>query len=260
MRAHPLFSSMRRRAFLGILMSGMLTALTPAFGSQPYAVVIGDSIAEGEIERKGRLNVQGQFVPDHPSLPGQLSHELASYSGVFHFNHGMGGQTSSQVRTRWPRDVLAQEFDPADGRGSRTLPADTQPSLVYLHAGINDIAMTEISLQIMQDNFKYFASTLAERGIPLVIDNVGAYLGMTDTMVEQATAFNTWLRDELAPAYPNVRIVDYLHWSSGGTNDYRTLAPGKFADGVHPSAQGYIDYAHYVRQHLTLPANSLVRY
>jgi lysophospholipase L1-like esterase len=232
----------------------------PALAAKPYAVVVGDSIAEGEIERKGRLNIQGQFVPDYPSEPGQLSYELAAFSGVPHFNHGIGGQTSSHIRERWPRDVLAQSFDPGDGRGARTLPSGTLPGLVYLHAGINDIAMAHTPLPVMQDNFRYFAQSLAKHHIPLVIDNVGSYLGMTDDMIAQATAFNVWLRDELAPAYPNVRIVDYLNWSSGGTYDYRTLAPGKFADGVHPSAQGYVDFAQFIRDHLQLPTRSTVRY
>lgn len=260
MRPASLMCCTRRRFLTFTVMLSLFGAALTANAAQPYAVVVGDSIAEGEIERKGRLNVQGQFVPDYPSQAGQLSHELAAYSGVFHFNHGIGGQTSSHIRARWPRDVLAQQFDPSDGRGPRTLPAGTQPSLVYLHAGINDIAVEQTPLQTMQDNFRYFASSLAERGITLVIDNIGAYLGMTDAMGAQASAFNDWLRDELAPAFPNVHVVDYLYWSSGGTNDYRTLATDRFADGVHPSARGYVDYSRYIHDHLKLPIGSVVRY
>lgn len=260
MAMRPPLRLTRRRALLCALALAPACLALPVLAAQPYAVVMGDSIAEGEIERKGRLNVQGRFVPDYPSQPGQLSHELAAYSGVFHFNHGIGGQTSSQVRARWPRDVLARQFDPGDGRGPRTLPEGTRPDLVYLHAGINDIAMAQLPLQVMQDNFRYFAQSAADHGIVLVIDNVGAYLGMTDAMAAQARAFNDWLRNELAPAYPNVRIVDYLDWSSGGTQDFLKLAPGRFADGVHPSAQGYADFARYVHDTLELPAGSPVRY
>jgi len=250
---------MNRRTFLGAvpLMLGALPALaqTPV-----YAVVVGDSIAEGEIQRKGRLNVQGRFVPDYPSSPGQLSYELAMYSGVFHFNHGIGGQTSSQVRERWRRDVLAEGFDPGDGRGPRTLPAGSLPALVYLHVGINDVAAVHLPLQTMQDNFTYFAQSTASKKITLVIDNVGAYLGMNDPMIAQTKAFNEWLVQVLARRYPNVHVVDYLKWSSGGTNDYRVLAPGKFADGVHPSAVGYTDFARYIHEVLKLPAGAAVHY
>jgi len=237
------------------------SAPKPGANSAPsYAVVVGDSIAEGEIQHKGRLNVQGRFVPDFPSSPGQLSYELAMYSGVFHFNHGIGGETSSQVRARWRRDVLAESFDPADGRGPRTLPAGSLPSLVYLHVGINDVAAAHLPLQTMQDNFSYFAQTLAAKRITFVVDNVGAYLGMDAPMIAQTRAFNDWLLNTLAPRYPNMRVVDYLDWSSGGTKDYRVLAPGKFADGVHPSAVGYTDFARYIHETLKLPANSVVRY
>lgn len=253
---------LNRRTFLTALPLMLGIDAVPAL-AQPapsYAVVVGDSIAEGEIQRKGRLNVQGQFVPDYPSSPGQLSYELAMYSGVFHFNHGIGGETSSQVRARWRRDVLAENFDPGDGRGPRTLPAGSLPRLVYLHVGINDVAAAHLPLQTMQDNFSYFARTLAEKRIPFVVDNIGAYLGMDDPMIAQTRAFNEWLQRTLAPRYSNMRVVDYLYWSSGGTNDYRVLAAGKFADGVHPSAAGYTDFARYVHETLKLPASSVVHY
>ncbi|CAJ50250.1 SGNH/GDSL hydrolase family protein [Bordetella avium] len=250
----------RRTTLTAMLLLALGHALPALANPAPYAVVTGDSIAEGEIQRKGRLNVQGRFVPDYPSQPGQLSYDLAQYSGVFHYNQGIGGQTSTQLRARWPRDVLAQTHDPADGRGARTLPEGTQPALVYLHVGINDIAAAGLPLQEMQNNFVYFADTTAQRGIPLVIDNIGAYLGMTDSMIEQTRAFNTWLKDDLARRYPHVRTVDYLDWSSGGSGNYRVLAPGKFADGVHPSAAGYQDFARYIHDTLKLPAGSAVRY
>lgn len=251
-----------RRTFLSALplALGWHAGLARAQSAQPYAVLVGDSIAEGEIQRKGRLNIQGKFVPDYPSSPGQLSYELALYSGVFHFNHGIGGQTSSEVRARWRRDVLAETFDPGDGRGPRTLPEHTQPRLIYLHVGINDVAAANTPLQTMQDNFSFFVRSAAGLHIPLVIDNIGAYLGMTDPMIEKTRTFNTWLANTLAPRYPNVAVVDYLYWSSGGTNNYRVLAPGKFADGVHPSPSGYTDFARYVHDTLKLPASSTVHY
>jgi len=250
-----------RRAFLAALplpLAG-LAGRALARDSQDYAVVVGDSIAEGEPQRKGRLNVQGQFVPDYPSQPGQLSYELAEFSGVFHFNHGMGGQTSTQVRARWPRDVLAEDFDPGDGRGPRTLPAGTLPRLVYLHVGINDVAYGATAATL-QDNFSYFARTTAAHRIPLVIDNIGAWLGMTDAMIAQAGEVNRWLAQTLAARYANVAVVDYLHWSSGGTDNFRVMAPGLFVDGLHPTAQGYIELARYARANLKLPAGSAVRY
>ncbi|MEI2414848.1 SGNH/GDSL hydrolase family protein [Orrella sp. JC864] len=216
---------------------------------RPYAVVVGDSIAEGEPALKGRLNHFGQFKGDLPSSPGQLSYELAARYGVFHFNHGMGGQTSGQVRARWPRDVLAQELEVGDGRPGRTLPAGTLPVTVYLHVGINDL-VHGISLDELKANFTYFAHSTAQARIALVVDNIGAYLGMTDQNIAVARDFNRWLAQDLARRYPNVTVIDYLDWSSGGTGDYRHLAPGLFADGVHPSPAGYASLADYVQQRL----------
>lgn len=226
----------------------------PVFqAGKPYAVVIGDSIAEGEPQRKGRLNVFGQFKPQHPSEPGQLSYELAVRYGVFHFNHGMGGQNSTQVRARWMRDALGQQVDVGDGRPDRTLPAGTEPSTIFLHVGINDVAQG-VTLAALQDNFSYFAESAAQRRIPLVVDNIGSWLGMTPEQIAVAKAFNEWLANDLAERYRNVTVVDYLHWSSGGTNDFRVLAPGLFADGVHPSMAGYVSLATYVQRSLSQPA------
>ena len=224
----------------------------------PYAVVIGDSIAEGEPQRKGRLNVFGQFEPQHPSLPGQLSYELAVRHGVFHFNHGMGGQSSTQVRARWLRDAMAEEVEVGDGRPSRTLPAGTTPSTIFLHVGINDIAQG-VTLATLQENFTYFAQSAAQRRIALVVDNIGAWLGMAPEQIAVARAFNTWLQADLAERYGNVTVVDYLHWSSGGTGDFRVLAPGLFADGVHPSIAGYASLADYVQRSLGQPAPAASR-
>lgn len=249
-----------RRSFLAALSLGPLaiSGRARAQTAQPYAVVVGDSIAEGEPQRKGRLNMQGRFVPDHVSQPGQLSYELAAASGVFHFNHGIGGQTSTAVRARWRRDVLSEDNDPGDGRGPRTLPAGALPQLAYLHVGINDVA-SGVPLSSLQDNFSYFAQSTHGRMI-LVVDNIGAWLGMTDPMIEVATAFNRWLVDTLALRSPHVAVVDYLSWSSNGSNNFRTMSPERFADGLHPTMAGYADFAQFIRRTLKLPANSPIRY
>lgn len=249
-----------RRSFLAALSLGgiAMSRVAHAQTAQPYAVVVGDSIAEGEIQRKGRLNVQGRFVPDYVSQPGQLSYDLAAASGVFHFNHGIGGQTSTAVRARWRRDVLAENHDPGDGRGPRTLPQGTLPLLAYLHVGINDVA-AGVPLPSLQDNFSYFAQSTAGRMV-LVVDNIGAWLGMTDPMIDVATAFNRWLVDTLAPRNPHVAVVDYLDWSSNGTHNFRVMAPERFADGLHPTIAGYTEFAGFVRRTIKLPASSKVRY
>ena len=40
---------------------------------------------------------------------------------------------------------------------------------------------------------------------------------MAPEQIAVARAFNTWLQAGLAERYGNVTVVDYLHWSSGGT-------------------------------------------
>lgn len=220
----------------------------------PYMVLIGDSIAEGHPALHGRLHpTYDAGVGDQP---GQLSYEFAKRFGIPVINHGIGGQTSQQVRDRWPRDVLAQDVPIGDGLPNQTMAfANGQkPYMVYLHVGINDI-FTDVAAATMKENFVYFAQSCRDNGILLVVDNIGPDDSAGFTLARQATAseVNRWLGAEFAAQFPEVYLMDYLDWASNGTRNFRTLRPGCFADDVHPSKAGYGLYADYVSRNITAP-------
>ncbi|WP_274005229.1 GDSL-type esterase/lipase family protein [Vibrio parahaemolyticus] len=219
---------------------------------EPYIVLIGDSISEGHPALHGRLHPAGSsgFDPDYKSQPGQLSYEFAQHFRVPVINHGIGGQTSTQVRSRWNRDVLHQISDPGDGLGDSTMTFGGQlPYAVYLHVGVNDV-FTGLPVETVKDNMRFFAESAKDNGIKLIVDNIGADSVYDLTKEAAAREINNWLSGEFTSLYPEVEIMDYLHWSTDGTFDYKHLKPGMFVDTVHPSKAGYADFAVYVSDNI----------
>ena len=254
----------------------------PIVSGKPFIVLVGDSIAEGHPSLHGRLhpheptvwnaakawldlghtsnrlNPTGyvKYDKDYPSKPGQLSYEFSKRWGIPVLNQAIGGQTSDEVRKRWPRDVLGQSVDVRDGRGERTFPFSGQkPLAVYLHVGINDIRK-DVPAARIKDNFLFFAQSSRDNNIVLIADNIGsdnnARLSIAARQ-ERVAEINNWLAIEFKARFPEVHVVDYLDWSSGGTKNLTTLRQGMFADDVHPNRTGYVDYANYVARKLRLP-------
>ncbi|WP_084298554.1 phage tail protein [Pseudoalteromonas sp. TB41] len=214
----------------------------------PYAVLIGDSIAEGHPEQHGRLHPSGNvdYMESYKSQVGQLSFELSNKFTIPFLNHGIGGQTSVDIKSRWERDVLHQIKEVGDGRGNQTMNFGGQlPHLVYLHVGINDISIG-IEIDTMKNNFRYFAQSCKDNNIILMLSNIGAYALYNDAKEKKAREFNTWLQTDFKSEFEDVEIIDYLHWSTNGTGDYKNLKDGMFADNVHPNKSGYIDFASYI--------------
>lgn len=220
----------------------------------PYMVVIGDSISEGHPALHGRLHPNSNtYDPNYGSQPGQLNYEFAKHYNIPVINQGIGGQTSTQIRERWNRDVLAQTVDVGDGRGSNTLEFGGQkPFAVYLHIGINDVFLG-LSENTIKDNFEFFAQSCKDNGISLLVANIGADSVYDDTKETLARNLNTWLETTFKSTYPEVELVDYLDWSTDGTGVYTNLKAGMFADTVHPTTAGYTDYANYIFENVTTP-------
>ena len=227
----------------------------------PYAVIIGDSISEGHPALHGRLHPgAAAFDPDYESLPGQLSYEFSGKFNIPFVNHGIGSQTSVDVRNRWARDVLHQIVDVGDGRGSQTMDFGGQlPYLVYLHVGINDVNLG-VSVNTIKENFEFFAQSCRDNNILLIVDNIGAYSGYGLSGEAAAITINEWLVGEFSNDYPEVEVVDYLGWSSDGTYNYRILKSGMFADTIHPNIKGYADFANFAADRIRSAVflNSLV--
>ncbi len=221
----------------------------------PYAVIIGDSIAEGHPEQHGRLHPSGNidYVEGYRSQGGQLSFELSNKFTMPFLNHGIGGQTSVDIKSRWERDVLHQTKDVGDGRGNQTMSFGGQlPHLVYLHVGINDISVG-VEIDEMKENFRYFAQSCKDNNIILMLSNVGAYALYNDAKENKAREFNSWLQTDFKAEFEDVEIIDYLDWSTNGSGNYKNLKDGMFADNVHPNKSGYIDFANYISDQTKLP-------
>ena len=222
----------------------------------PYMVVIGDSISEGHPALHGRLHPTGtnSYDKNYKSQAGQLSYELGRLYNLPVINQGIGGQTTSEVRTRWNRDVLALVDDNVgDGRGNKTLEfGENKPYCVYLHCGINDVFLGETEATI-KNNLEFFAQSCKQHDIKLIIANIGSDSNYDQQKKDLAVAINSWLKNELEPSYKNTYIIDYLDWSSDGTGDYNNLKSGMFADTVHPNKNGYSDYANYIYNNLRMP-------
>lgn len=192
---------------------------------RPAFVVIGDSIAEGHPALHGPRHKTVHVMPGQRSAePGQLAYELSPTHPWA--NMGLGNQTTSDVRASWARD---------------TIDAKT----IYLHAGINDVAF---GVPGYRENMVYFARDCRKRGITLILANIGPETdpGFTDAEVDLARGHNAWLADDFHRQFPEVILVDYLGWATGGSRDFRDLLAGAFADDLHPNRDGYRLYAHFI--------------
>lgn len=196
----------------------------------PYLVVIGDSISEGHPALHGEKHLGDQLHEQ-----GQISYHLADEFNIPVLNHGIGGQETFQIRARWQSDVID-----ALGNG-------VKPYAVYLHCGVNDV-FRRSNIDGIKENFEFFAQSCLENGIKLIVANVGADSVYTTDSLANAKALNDWLVSEFLPNNTNVVLVDYLEWSTDGTRNYKHLKAGMFTDTVHPTKDGYADYAQFIIQ------------
>ncbi len=228
-----------------------------------YGIIIGDSIAEGHPGLHGRLHPgKNIFDPTYTNKKGQLSYHFEKMFGVpdlenspgessgeLFLNHGIGGQTTTDIRNRWERDVLGNNYDPKDGRGDKTIDYDYLPHMVYLHVGINDIFKSE-TIETMEKNYLFFANSCKEYGIKLYMSNIGPHKSNDNDKIDKAKEINDWLANQFKDD-SNTIVIDYLHWASGGIDEpdiykkYKTLKEGNFADNCRPNKDGYENFFNY---------------
>jgi lysophospholipase L1-like esterase len=198
-------------------------------------VVIGDSIAEGYPALWGRLQAdQGtQYDSNYPNITGQFSTELSRLFGYRFYNHGIISQKSGDIWARWNRDVLAQVYDPSDGRGNQTL--SEVPHLVFVHVGVNDFN-AGIDINTVKDNFTNMMASLQTNSIQGIFSNVPTRDDLTTTERNNVISFNTWLAST-APTY-NIKIFDEYSWCIDDNNS-PNVRFDYYNDGVHPNKEGY---------------------
>ncbi|GGA31636.1 SGNH/GDSL hydrolase family protein [Psychrobacillus lasiicapitis] len=200
----------------------------------PIGVAIGDSTAEGHPGAHGRLHSDSSGTVDlnRPNTPGQLSYHLELQLGIRVFNHGIGGQTSQQVRDRWHRDVLAQEdltLTP-----SKTL--EKKPGFVSISVGINDI-FGGVTVETIIDNVEYMIDSALSNGIRPIVFNVSPHKLNTPASIEKIKQYNSWLLSK-SKITPDMVLIDYYSVTNDITNDGYPKA-GVFVDNIHPTKSFY---------------------
>ncbi|WP_315822998.1 hypothetical protein [Paraflavitalea speifideaquila] len=137
---------------IGAEFGGWLAASTSGDSikvTAPFGVLTGDSQIEGHPGRHGRLHPlvsgtpQNIFKYDYPDSTGQLSYHLRQLTNYRWYNHGIGGQTTVQLRQRFLRDCFGVVSNPSDGRGTQTL--NRLPNVVVIICGINDVFESTIT-------------------------------------------------------------------------------------------------------------------
>lgn len=214
-----------------------------------FGVVIGDSIAQGSIERFSRLQPERgsaghRYDPSHLNEYGQLSFHLEEGTGITWFNHGIAGQSTTKIWERWPRDVLAQNYDPLDGRGGQTL--SEPPSYVLINAGINDV-LYNVSVDVIKENIGRMVESAKSVGMTVILSTIGYHKGATNEQLEIVLEINDWIRS--LEVSEEIVVVDFYSW---GYNKEQNRQKGcRFADSVHPNLEGYEDFSRVVMNKLS---------
>jgi len=222
----------------------------------PYGVVIGNSIVEGHPGLHGRLHPNASsYSPYYPDSVGQISYHLKELTGYRWYNHGIGGQTSSQVWSRWDRDVLADSVAIGDGRGNLTLPKNRKPYIVLVGCGANDVAAGATSST--RANLLAMAQSCQSNNILAIFQTIGANTSWTTAQVDTLRAINSWMAATL-PLFGAV-ISDYNAWSQDPAhNDDKHVKPSYFSDNIHPNKAGYQNYVESILANINIPKISKI--
>lgn len=200
--------------------------------AMPFAVVIGDSIAEGHPALHGRLHANGTVAFDskYASAPGQLNYELSRLTLAHWYNHGIGSQTTAQILARFKRDALGQVFDPGDGRGNKTLPG--KPYAVLVNAGGNDLAT--VAEDDIKANLVSMLISLKQNSIVPIFMCIAPSSANDVATNTKSISINAWM----LTTFKNMgaHVFDLWTWGSNGVGGVKA---DRYADYVHPSKLGY---------------------
>jgi lysophospholipase L1-like esterase len=228
----------------------------------PYCVIIGDSQAEGHPNEHGRLHPNGVpiFTATYPDVYGTLSFKLRALTKMRWYNHGIGGQTSTQVWARWGRDVLAQNLNVGDGRGNQTLRLNSKPVAVVVIIGINDL-YSGISTSTTISNLENMAKSARDNGIAVAFANLPGDTIITNNQLKGIDTLNTYFA---SGALQNLgaAVFDYNTWWKGTSVWNDNAHRGQWiTDDIHPSRAGYDTLATYIFNTVKLPVlDSIIVY
>ena len=209
--------------------------------SAPFGVLAGSSFVEGHRLLHGRLhpNGVGTFTWNYPDSVGQMSYHLRQLTNYRWYNHGIGGQTSSQLRFRWCRDVLAQTCDPNDGRGTKTL--SRLPWIVIFDGCGNDPYGVGMTPAISIANLEYFAKSCQDNNMRFIVCNspAGPPASVTTAGVKYLETVNKFLESGGLDKYGAIVFDLKSYWSD----------PAFGYDGLHgnPNLIDPVDGVHFIK-------------
>jgi hypothetical protein len=227
-------------------------------------VCIGNSIVAGHPWRYSGLEL-GSL--DYPDSFGQISYHLSQLTNLKWIDHGWGGQSTVQIRSRFLRDAIGDTSDPGDGRGAITL--SSKPNLVVVEGGLNDIARG-IPLDTIETNLAWMASTCKLNRIRcMVLNCVGTGWGLDSAQYKSIFALNNWLSTGALDSVQALVIDINSLWNSGaykgisayGNDNIHFSSLVNPADGIHFTRAGYDSVAHIIFRtaNLDLPDDNLLR-
>ena len=180
---------------------------------------MGDSTTAGTPAFKSPIESPPNGHGDHTS---QYAYWLMQSHPEWEvLNHGVNGERSDQVRSRFERDVVA--------------PA---PKAVVIIAGVNDVYQGR-SLEHVATELSAMYARAAQAGIRVVAGSIVPYNTATPEQNALMRQINAWIRRQ-----PGIAFVDTRAAAAAlGNPDTLLDSP----DGLHPPAAGYHRMADAIR-------------
>jgi len=193
---------------------------------QKTILIIGDSIAQGYKLTKGRLYPKKDLSIKNEY--GQISFVIEQATKAKVLNNGIPDKTTSYIRDNWEIIVTPET-----------------PDTIYMHIGVNDFRKG-YKLEEVKSNILWIIQKCKSNEIKLIMANIGGYKKIPNHIEKEIQSINNWLKMQ------NVELVDYVKWSTDGTENLGYLKPGMFADVIHPSKEGYMQYGQYILDNSTI--------
>jgi len=195
--------------------TALQSELSTTFGARAQtAVTFGDSLIE-----------QGGEIPANPDTraysPWTWANMLLGQAFKILGNHGVGGETTTQIRARIGAVVALN------------------PGWVVLLCGTNNMGVAG-GVDTAKADITAMIDTFTAAGVKVIIGTIPPRTGenYTGTIKADTFALNLWIRQ--LPATTTAVVVDYFTAIADAAGNYRATAVGgnPSSDGIHLSAIG----------------------
>jgi lysophospholipase L1-like esterase len=182
-------------------------------------VAMGDSTTAGTPAFQSPIESPPNGRGDHTS---QYAYWLMQSHPEWEvLNHGVNGERSDQVRSRFERDVVA-----------------AAPKAVVIIAGVNDVYQGRPLEHVMTELGAMYARAV-EAGIRVVAGSIIPYNTATPEQNARMRQINDWIRRQPGIVFADTRSAV----AAAGNPDTLLDSP----DGLHPTAGGYHRMAAAIR-------------